>query len=87
MGQPLEHDHQFEEVGWYATSEAQRLIAKLEQTDIRYQIDFSTNRIANQSASEARFGGTFGSGAQVLVVIWSEDREQFHRIHRELFKA
>jgi len=87
MSQPLERHQQFGEVGWYSVSEAQRLITQLEHADIRYEIDFSTHRIVQQAPSQAKFGGTFGSGAQVLLSIWSEDRGRFLQIHRELFNV
>jgi hypothetical protein len=84
---PLEYHHEYQNVGWYSPGEARRLLAALEKAGIRFEIETSVASIQSQSAIQARYGGTFGSGSQVLIAVWSEDREAFNRIHREIFSV
>ena len=60
-------------------------MAELEKAGIRFEIETSVSQIRSQSPYQAGYGGTFGSGAQVLISVWTEDWDQFRQIHRRLF--
>jgi hypothetical protein len=75
----------YEAVGWYNVVEARRLLSKLEQEGVDFYIEAPHTDPVNGNVIVAAYGGSFGSGSQILLYVLREDLVRFRAIHDPVF--
>jgi hypothetical protein len=84
MNEPTEPDPDWCSAGWYKVAEARRFIPALVRNGVNFRFSTSTAGIKGLNPVFADKGGSFGSGAQVLLEVHRDDHERFHELHREI---
>ena len=82
---PQDEEDGYEAVGWYHVVEARSLLRKLEQEDVHFYIETPHTDPVNGNVIAAAYGGSFGSGSQVLLYVLREDLDRFRAIHDPAF--
>ena len=76
-----DEEESYEAVGWYHVVEARSLLSKLEQEGVDFYIEAPHTDPVNGNVIAAAYGGSFGSGSQVLLYVLRDDFERFQAIH------
>jgi hypothetical protein len=82
---PQDDEDEYEAVGWYHVVEARSLLSKLKQEEVEFYIEAPHTDPVNGNVIAAAYGGSFGSGSQVLLYVLREDLDRFRAIHDPAF--
>ena len=78
-------EDQFYCVGALQVFEAKRILPRLEEAEVRFEIETDTSDIAHLPAAVAEYG-TSGAGAKIRLYIHRDDEKKFRKISGEFFK-
>jgi len=81
-----EEDDPFYLLGNFELFEARKILPRLEEEEIRFEIDSDSSGLARQSVATADFGG-YGNGSIIKVYIHRADESKFRKISGEFFKT
>ena len=77
---PLKH---VRTLGSYDLSMAKWIIARLEEADIRFRVSADDSNIKHMSPTTARYGGNWGAGAKVEILVATGSYDRAKKIEAE----
>jgi hypothetical protein len=72
-------------VGRYNVKEANRLLPRLESSEVRFYVEMDDTDIKEMSPHIAAHGGTFGQGVDLQLYVHQDDKISFHKHHKDVF--
>lgn len=80
-----EDDNTYYPLGDFMLFDARKILPRLEQEKIRFQIDTDHSGLAGLPPATAGYG-LHGNGSKISIYIHREDEDRFRKISHEFFK-